>query len=237
MWSYYGSKTNLVSLYPDPVYDTIIEPFAGAAKYSLKHFDKRVILIDKYPVIINLWRWLQKCSEKDILSLPRYLPLGKTVDDINWDCQEAKDFFGFMIACADARPKKSAGKRKAIDRPNFTNFGIKRVAADLYKIRHWEFILGDYTDSPDIPATWFIDPPYQFGGHVYPMSSKKIDFDNLAQWCKGRQGQLMVCENTKATWLPFLPMKAQRGSLFTTTEAIYTNYHTHYNNVQQSIVF
>lgn len=37
MWSYYGSKTKLVDLYPPPKTDKIIEPFCGSAKYSLKY--------------------------------------------------------------------------------------------------------------------------------------------------------------------------------------------------------
>jgi site-specific DNA-adenine methylase len=35
MWSYYGGKSKIVQYYPDPKYDTIIEPFAGSAQYSL----------------------------------------------------------------------------------------------------------------------------------------------------------------------------------------------------------
>ena len=71
MWGYYGSKSKIVNYYPKPIYDTIIEPFAGTAQYSLKYFDKDVILVDKYDVIVRLWKWLQQCSPKDILSLPR----------------------------------------------------------------------------------------------------------------------------------------------------------------------
>lgn len=235
MWSYYGSKTDKAILYPKPIHDKIIEPFAGAAKYSLLHFEKDILLVDKYPLIIDIFKWLQQCSQNDILSLPRYLPLGKSVDDINFDCQAAKDFYGFMISCADARPRKTAGKRKAIDRPNFTNFGLKRVAADLFKIRHWKFACDSYENISNENCTWFIDPPYQVGGHVYPMGNKKIDFNFLGQWCRNRHGQVIACENTKADWLDFVPLAKQRGSLYTTTEAIWTNYHTHYNNVQQTL--
>jgi len=35
MWSYYGSKSKVVKHYPKPKYDLIIEPFAGAAWYSV----------------------------------------------------------------------------------------------------------------------------------------------------------------------------------------------------------
>jgi len=37
MFSYYGSKKKIVKYYPEPVHDVIIEPFAGAAWYSLEY--------------------------------------------------------------------------------------------------------------------------------------------------------------------------------------------------------
>jgi site-specific DNA-adenine methylase len=70
MWSYYGGKGHTVNLYPKPKHGLIIEPFAGSAKYSLKYFEKEVLLIDKYHVIVSIWHFLQQCSQKDILGLP-----------------------------------------------------------------------------------------------------------------------------------------------------------------------
>lgn len=238
MWGYYGSKTNLAALYPKPIYDTIIERFAGAAKYSLLHFEKEIILIDKYKTIIDIWKWLQSCSPNDVLKLPRNLNYGDRLENITFDCQAQKDFYGFIIGCGAERPRLAAIKRKTEQRPNHINFGLKRVADNLYKIRHWKFIEGDYTDYPITPnTTEFLDPPYQFGGHSYVHSNKKIMFNELANfiYCMDRQ-QVIVCENTKADWMPFVPLKIQRGSSFKTTEAIYTNYHTHYNNIQQKLI-
>ena len=39
-----------------------------------------------------------------------------------------------------------------------------------------------------------------------------------------RKGQVIVCENTKADWLPFYAMKNLKGSIHKTTEAIWSNY-------------
>lgn len=47
MFSYYGSKSKVVDLYPSPKFGKIIEPFAGSARYSLKYFDRDVLLVDK----------------------------------------------------------------------------------------------------------------------------------------------------------------------------------------------
>jgi len=68
-------------------------------------------------------------------------------------------------------------------------------------------------------------------------SNKNIDFDKLAEWCKERNGQAIVCENTKATWLPFKPMKEMQGTMFKTTEAIWSNIKTNYDNEQILLQF
>ncbi len=237
MWSYYGAKTNLVDYYPAPRFDKIIEPFAGSARYSLKYFDRDILLVDKYPVIIDIWRWLQKCSPQDILSLPRKFNPGQSLDEFNFDCVEAKLFMGFMCACASYVPIKKPTLRKTVDRPNFTNFGLQRVAKNLYKIKHWKLEVGSYEDIKNEKATWFIDPPYQHGGHCYIHSNKKIDFIELSNWCKNRNGQVMVCENTKANWMDFSPLKKQRGSLKTTTEAIWLNEKSVFDNNQMELLF
>jgi len=107
-----------------------------------------------------------------------------------------------------------------------------QIAKNLFKIRHWEIQQGDHTDIPQQTATWFIDPPYQVGGHKYSMGNGAIDFTHLAQWCKSRVGQVIVCENIKADWLPFWPMRKLSGAYSKTTEAIWSNYRTGYEATQ-----
>lgn len=70
MFSYFGSKYKLASKYGAPRHDTVIEPFAGSAAYSLFWEPKRVILIDKNPVITSIWKYLIGASEAEILALP-----------------------------------------------------------------------------------------------------------------------------------------------------------------------
>ncbi len=50
-------------------------------------------------------------------------------------------------------------------------------------------------------ATWFVDPPYQNMGKLY--KENKIDYQELGTYCRERLGQVMVCENEGADWLPF----------------------------------
>lgn len=234
MWSYYGSKANVVDLYPRPLFNKIIEPFAGSARYSLKYFENEIILVDKWPVIIDIWKFLQECSPKDILSLPN-VPAGKTLDDYDFDCQSAKKLMGFIVQYGVSTPGLTPSPMKLKYRPNFIEFSKRRIANDLYKIKHWKFQCSDYSFIENQNATWFVDPPYQHGGHKYAMSSLKINFDHLSKWCRSLSGQVMVCENTKADWMEFNPVGIQHGSKAKTTEAIWTNYHTHFNNKQQSL--
>jgi 16S rRNA G966 N2-methylase RsmD len=74
---------------------------------------------------------------------------------------------------------------------------------------------------PDVEATWFIDPPYQYGGEHYMINS--IDYNRLAEFCQSRKGQIIVCENTKAGWLPFKPLISTYGQSHDSKEAIWLN--------------
>lgn len=233
MWSYYGAKTNIIDLYPGPINDKIIEPFAGTARYALKYFEKDVLLVDKYPIITEIWKYLQQCSENDILSLPRFKK-GENINNHTYDCEAQRFLVGFLVGFGFTDPRKTASPRMR-NRPNAMNYTIKKIASQLYKIKHWEIRSGSYEDIPNEVATWYIDAPYMFGGHAYKCSNKNIDFNNLGLWCQARQGQTIVCENTRATWLPFVPMVKQQVLTGQNHEAIWTNYHTHYNNIQQTL--
>lgn len=223
MWGYYGAKTNIIDLYPAPKHDKVIEPFCGSARYALRYFDKDVVLVDKYPVVIGIWKWLQKCSVGDIKGLPHFVKAGQSLDDFTFDDPAAKDLMGFLIGFGMERPRKTASAKRMIMRPNHVNYSLNRIEKELWKIKNWSIQLGSYSDIKNQTATWFIDPPYQFGGACYPMSSKKINFQELALWSKERQGEIIVCENHKATWLPFIPLGEHKTRTGMQKEVIYTN--------------
>jgi site-specific DNA-adenine methylase len=230
MWSYYGSKSKIIDLYPPPKHQTLIEPFAGSARYALKYFDRDVILVDKYDVIIKLWQWLQQCSENDILNLPR-LKKGDDIRKMNLSDQEFS-FLSFACSAGSSTPRYSVSR---FGQQNAKSL-YRNVSKNLFKIKHWTIIHGSYQDLENQQATWFIDPPYQFGGHEYKESNKKIDFQELAQWCQSRNGQVIVCENTKADWLDFRPIKDFIGTQkLKTTEAIWSNLPTNYDFEQTKL--
>ena len=218
MISYYGSKTKIVKYYPAPRYGKIIEPFAGAAKYSLLYFDREIILVDKYRPLIVMWKWLQQCSENDILSLPKF-KRGESIKGRQWDCEGQAVFMGFMMGRGLASPQYAVSTFVASEKQYHFDFAYRRIAADLFKIKHWDIREGSYSDLTNEEATWFIDPPYQFGGKYYKENS--INYTELRHWVENRKGQKIVCENTKADWMSFKPLVEITGCKYKTTEALW----------------
>jgi site-specific DNA-adenine methylase len=233
MWSYYGSKSKIIDYYPPPKYGKIIEPFAGTARYALKYFDRDVLLVDKYEVVIRIWKWLQVCSPKDIRDLPHFVKETERVSDFHL-CEEAYLLMGFLVSKASQCPRNKPTFRATTSRPNNINYQLKYIEKSLPKIKHWTVELNDYKSIPNQEATWFIDPPYQVGGYVYV--ENKIDYEFLRNWCRSRNGQAIVCENTKADWMNFKPMRTMAGSIHTTTEAIWSNFPTEYDYLQPTLI-
>jgi 16S rRNA G966 N2-methylase RsmD len=216
MWSYYGTKKRIAKYYPSPEHDIIIEPFCGAAQYSLfaNNWQKQVYLIDKYDVIVNIWKYLIQANQDDILKLPNM----HENDNINKHTlllEEERNLIGFCINCGSASPKKTVKKF------NSWNKTKNDIANNLYKIRHWKIKQDDYFNINNVKATWYIDPPYQYGGQWYKINNKTLNYANLAEWCKKRMGQVIVCENTKATWMDFKPLVELNGQLHKTVESIW----------------
>lgn len=235
MWSYYGSKTNLAKHYPKPKHELIIECFAGTARYSLLYWEKEVLLVDKHEVIIEIWKFLQQCSKEDILKLPR-LKAGEMVDSIKYDCQAQRNLVGFLAGYGLTHPANKASTGN-IQRPHRMDRTIKQIAENLYKIKHWRIMQGCYLEIPNQKATHFIDPPYEIGGYKYVYGSKGIDYNILAEYCKTREGQVIVCENTKAKWLDFNPLKKIQGANGQSEEAIWSNEKTNFDNKQLKLIY
>lgn len=211
MFSYMGSKYRLARKYGQPEFPTVIEPFAGSAAYSLFWDAQKVILFDINPVICELWKFLIGASKDDILSLPiefediSSLPIP----------EGAKHLIGFWVGKGRTQPanKRSAwGKQyQHSQRCRVWSESCRtRIANQVDKIRSWEIHCDDYSKCPDIRATWLIDPPYEVKGSFYPFN--KLDFEHLAKWCHSRTGQVFVCENDGAQWMPFAKFQTVRGT-------------------------
>lgn len=228
MWTYYGTKKRLAKYYPTPIYEEIVEPFCGAAQYSLfgDNWKKQVYLYDIYDKVIDCWKYLINATKDDILSLPDFFA-GDSLDDHKYLSVEERALIGFCINPGSASPKVTARAQgnwslPQAGRPSMWNRTKLEIAENLYKVKHWKAEVKDYRDINSYDkSAWFIDPPYQHGGIYYRYSSKKINYFDLAEWCKSREGQVIVCENTEATWLDFEPLVELNGQRHKTTEAIW----------------
>ena len=211
--AYYGAKNRIASKYPKPIHETIIEPFAGSAGYSLHHYQKNVILIEKDEKTFGALHYLINAKSCEIMSLP-LLSIDDDLRDMNLP-NEARWLIGFWLNNGVASPVNRLSKW-AREAGNCSQYWSEKCRARLASfsemIKHWKIIHGSFDNAPDIQATWFIDPPYQKAGDRYKCSSKEIDFVRLADWCKSRRGQVMVCENKGASWLPFNDFCSMSGA-------------------------
>lgn len=203
MFYYYGRKKQIAKHYPSPNFDTIIEPFAGSAAYSLfqDNWKKRVILIEKDSKVASIWDWLiNHATVEEIKRMPD-LKVG----------EKSSEFLHIIHAATKmAFHFKTIKVTPILER----NWEIsKRVFAEnLYKIKHWELICGDYSEAQNIEATWFIDPPYKSEpGMGYRHSSKLIDYNSLANWSLERKGEIIFCEGEFGDYLPFRPLLELKG--------------------------
>lgn len=205
-WRYYGGKWRAAPLYPQPRHGTIVEPFAGSAGYALRYPDLRIVLVEKYAPVAAIWRFLIGASVQDVLSIPCVEHVDELPDDVR---DGARFLVQFSLAAAQTRPARqlSTGFRNHVKPSWIRGWNEQqraRVAAQVSRIRHWELVEGDYRDAPAIEATWFVDPPYNNrAGSKYPCGPSSIDYEHLAAWCRARRGQVIVCENDGADWLPF----------------------------------
>ena len=218
--SFFGGKYRAAPHYPTPMHEMIVEPFAGSAGYSVRWAGQKVRLFDKDPVVIETWRYLINAAPKHIMALPD-LREGETVKDAAKRCglePGAQHLIGWWLNKGTTRPSASPGKwmrdYQAKQTATYWGPGLrKRLASQLDAIKGWTAQVASYGEI-DIrgKCTWFIDPPYNNkAGRNYRCSSKDIDYAHLAEWCRARKGQVIVCENVGADWLPFKPHRVVKG--------------------------
>lgn len=228
MFYYYGRKKQIAKHYPSPNFDVIIEPFAGAASYSMfdRNWKKRVILIEKDPKVAGIWEWfINSATVDEIKKLPD-LKVG----------EKSSEFLHIIHAATKmAFHFKTIKVTPVLER----NWEISRrvFAENLHKVKHWEIICGDYTEAPDIEATWFIDPPYKNSpGLGYKFSSKLIEYNALAEWALNRKGEIIFCEGEFGDYLPFEPLLQLKGVAGKTSrEMIY--YQSSFARKQTKLLF
>jgi site-specific DNA-adenine methylase len=214
LFPFYGSKWRDARRYPKPRYSDIIEPFAGSAGYSLWHNADRVTLIDIDPIITGVWQYLTTVTATELLALPDLAP-GQSTDDLAVP-QEARWLIGFWLNRGSAQPKKhqtAYSRRTERQQLVWGERARHRLAASVAEVRHWNVICGDYSLAPRRRgALYFVDPPYVEKGRYYRCG--KVEHDQVGAWAKDLPGDVVVCEQAGATWLPFetvASIKSTRG--------------------------
>lgn len=207
-FGFYGGKwRDALKHYEPPRHQTVVEPFAGSAGYSVRYADRKVVLGEIDEVIFGVWQYLIHASATEIRSIPD-LQAGQTVSDLKIP-QEARWLVGFWLNRGASRPRvgPSAWMRQAIRPGSFWGERVREtIASQVEGIRHWRVYNCSYEEIGRYVrggATWFIDPPYQHQGKHYHHGAEGIDFAFLGDWCRTRTGQVIVCENEGANWLPF----------------------------------
>lgn len=214
LFSYYGGKSKLAEYYPAPIGDLVIEPFCGGASYSLLHCERQVIINDKDDVTASIWRFLLRPDSLALVQqhVPETVVAGTKVSD--WfDRSINEGLYHLLRASASQGCMGERGTRTVVT-PWAARDWHQELPCLRYwipKIAHWQLLLGDYSDIPNQSATWFIDPPYNnVAGSTY--RTNDVNFQHLAQWSRERLGQVIVCENKGADWLPFKPLRQRTGS-------------------------
>ncbi len=203
MFYYYGRKKQIAKYYPKPNCDTIVEPFAGAAAYSHygSNWTRQVILVEKDEKVAEIWRWLiEEATAESILRMPD-LKVG----------EKSSEFLHIIHAATKMAFKFRTIKVTPVLERNW-EISKRKMAASVHKIKHWQIVCGDYTEAPDVEATWFVDPPYRGdSGMGYRHSSAHIDYESLATWALARRGEVIFCEGDGADYLPFVPLLDLKG--------------------------
>jgi hypothetical protein len=208
-FTYYGGKYRIAPKYPKPRYATLIEPFAGSAGYSLRYPEWKVRLYEVNPKVYGTWKYLLNVKPPEILRLPLVFD---DVRDLKIP-QEAKWLVGWWLNKGHVQPCNLPGQwMRQGTRPNsFWGEAIReRVASQLTCIRHWKVFEVSFESILQYKASWFVDPPYQRSGKSYP--DHAIDYSSLAQWVRTLPGQVIVCEQEGANWLPFRSFVETRGT-------------------------
>jgi site-specific DNA-adenine methylase len=234
---YFGSKLTSSQHYPAPTdEETIVEPFAGGAGYSIRHWQRSdgsprpVLLIEKNPRMAALWQWLIQADPGEVLRLPVDLPVGSDIRDALGQTPQAelvarwqrvgafRQNAGGYVVSAGKRGKDGKPKPADVDGLWCTRTR-ERVAAGLHRFRTWRCLCAGYDAlelAPgDGPALVYVDPPYQhFSPRNYPGAHEPLDFKALGAWCQrqARHARVVVCEardevrNREPDWLPFEPL-------------------------------
>lgn len=227
--SYYGGKSKIAHLYPKPLHNYIIEPFAGSGAYSWLHRrdadgnQRKVWLNDLDDKTYSIWKFLTSPHALD--TVEQFVP-DTVVPGIKVSELIPAEFPGLVEICraeANQGTQGAKGVHDQITKMGAKCWKVKRKLREVIpEVSGWQVTQYPYEAlvSPlvwkdltlDSLATWFIDPPYNnVAGNRYRQGG--LDYAKLAAYCHNRKGQVIVCENYGADWLPFIKLDHPRVSI------------------------
>jgi site-specific DNA-adenine methylase len=231
---YYGAKWRTSSAYPAPKWAHIVEPFAGAAGYSIRWNEvKNIALFDASPHVVAAWSYLIRAASNP--SALQALPdLVRHVDEVP---EDARSLVGFWLNPGSGMPKKSASNRADPTAKVYFPGSVwsaktkARLLREVPYIRDWRILQCDWRqvfadlDSAQ-PCTIFVDPPYVGAGrHYHGAKWSDSDYAELASACRRADAlghQVIVCEGAGAKWLPFQELHSFHGSIKESVEVLWT---------------
>lgn len=167
-FSYYGGKSKIAHLYPAPSHPLVIEPFCGAAAYSLRWgWCRQIHINDLNTDTYDVWQWI--ASPEALADIEKYVPdmadihIGMRVSEFA-DPNMARGLRLILQASCNGGTFGQSGQWDQI-----TKIGIKvysllkdklRWLCPYVRSRGWTITNLDYRQLPNVEATWFIDPPY-----------------------------------------------------------------------------
>ena len=206
-FSYYGSKWTGSRHYGAPRHDLVIEPFAGSAGYSTRWACRNVRLYDVSQDIYDLWSWLIGCSADDLTKIPDSFEGFSEVMSLSRGPQLLVRFW-VSKGRVEASKKLSPWYFQYRNAEDCRVWGAsvkRRIIRQKPILDRWSIEKKPWWEIDVEPAHWHIDPPYNnSAGSKYPCSD--LDYAALAEWCRNLPGEVDVCENVGADWLPFSPL-------------------------------
>lgn len=203
LFKWFGSKWLASKLYPPPDHDSIFEPYAGSAGYSLRHFQKNVTIYDDNEQLKALWSWLINDANYELIkSIPTNIEVGYDIRNLNLSS-------GQQLLLKHWQRTNTVGNCWTIsswgNKPGqWTESTRERVAREVEFIKHWKFCPITWKEE----GTYFVDPPYEFN---YRYGIRTFDYDELVQNISSvpESSTVIVCEaacqktGALPTYLPF----------------------------------
>jgi len=188
LFKWFGSKWSSARKYPEPIFGTIYEPFAGGAGYSLNYRQYNVNIYDTNPLLQRLWKWLiEQACYRNVMQIPTNLAEGFDIQSLDLDD-------GQKLLLKHWQRTNNYGNCWTIspwgNKPGqWTDSTRERVARQVEYIKHWKFEPIDFSKH----GTYFIDPPYEYN---YRYGNNNFNFAKLAARVKSIPipNQVIACE-------------------------------------------